>query len=56
MRFAAPLRSAERFGQALKAYRGYSFGSSTITAIDLAIHDWYLSADRLSILKTYQLS
>jgi 2'-5' RNA ligase len=55
MRFAAPLQSAERFEQAMTAYREYPFGSSTIAGIDLAIHDWYLSADRLQILKTYVL-
>jgi hypothetical protein len=56
MRFTAPLRSADQFAQALMAYRGYPFGSSTIAAVDLAIHDWYLSADRLTVLKTYRLS
>jgi 2'-5' RNA ligase len=56
VRFTAPLKSAERFAQALQAYRDYPFGSSTIAAVDLAIHDWYLSANRLSILKTYHLS
>ncbi len=56
MRFSAPLRSAERFAQALNGYRDYPFGTSTITAIDLAIHDWYLSAEELSILKTYKLN
>jgi 2'-5' RNA ligase len=55
MRFAAPLQSAERFEQAMTAYREYPFGSSTIARVDLAIHDWYLSADRLRILKTYIL-
>jgi hypothetical protein len=55
VRFTAPLKSAERFVQALEAYRNYPFGSSTIAAVDLAIHDWYLSADRLIILKTYIL-
>jgi hypothetical protein len=55
MRFTAPLQSEERFGRAMTTYREYPFGSSTIASIDLAIHDWYLSADRLRILKTYIL-
>lgn len=55
IRFTAPLQSADRFEDALHTYRHCPFGTSTITTLELVVNDWYLSSDRLVVLKTYKL-
>jgi 2'-5' RNA ligase len=55
VRFATPLRDAERFVDALAASRDTAFGASRITAVELVLSDWYHSSDRERALGAYVL-
>ncbi|MCG8348257.1 MAG: hypothetical protein MI924_10815 [Chloroflexales bacterium] len=54
-RFTAPLQNSARFADTLHAYRHVAFGTSTVIKLDVVINDWYMSSDRLTLLKTYEL-
>ncbi|MBK9940614.1 MAG: hypothetical protein IPP13_03200 [Kouleothrix sp.] len=55
LRFATPFHAPEVFAHTLAAYRHTNFGSSLITSFDLVINDWYMSAEKVRIVDTYQL-
>ena len=53
IRFTVPLQGPEKFAAALQEARSYPFGRSTLTALDLVFNDWYMTSERLNVLKTY---
>lgn len=55
VRFAAPLRNAARFVDALAAARAISFGTSAVSAFELVLGDWYHTAAREQELVRYSL-
>jgi hypothetical protein len=54
-RFTAPLQNPARFADTVNDYRHVVFGPSTVAQLDVVINDWYMSSDRLTLLKTYEL-
>ena len=55
-RFCRPFCDPNAFAAALQNLRRRSFGTSPVAAIHLVENDWYMSQDRVHLLRTYPLS
>ncbi|HUR88103.1 MAG TPA: 2'-5' RNA ligase family protein [Ramlibacter sp.] len=55
VRFAAPLRDAARFVNALAAARAIDFGVSEVDELELVLGDWYHTTERERELARYPL-
>lgn len=56
MRFRTPLRTAEKFADALENYRCEPFGDSIVDQLHLIQNDWYASPDQKITLSKFRLS
>jgi len=54
-RFYHPLRNPRALAAALQSLRRHPFGPSSVAEIHLVENDWYMSQDRVHLLRTYPL-
>lgn len=55
-RFRQPLRNLPRLCAQLAAFREHDFGRMRVQAVELVENDWYMSADRVQVIKRYLLA
>ena len=56
MRFRTQPQDLKRLIRVLGNYRAWTFGQSTFRTLQLVKNDWYMSADKVGVLKEYSLS
>jgi len=56
MRFRTQPQDLKRLIRVLGNYRECTFGQSTFRTLQLVKNDWYMSADKVEVLKEYSLS
>ena len=55
IRFKEPLANKQRFLHELQMHRHHPFGVSDVTDIELVFNDWYQSAAKVRLLKSFKL-
>ena len=55
LRFRAALDHPTAFTELLARYRDHAFGTARVEALQFVENDWYLSAEKTEVLKTYAL-
>lgn len=55
LRFQAPPACLDRLAEYIAAHRETDYGACRINTIDFVVNDWYMSYDRVRLLKRYTL-